>query len=259
MRMNIKKCKIKNRKGQKVVVLVEENKKAKGLAFVMHGLSGCKEEPHLEAFAKAFRDHGYSVIRFDTTNTLGESEGELEKATLTNYYEDLEDVIKWSSGQNWYTEPFVLAGHSLGGGSSILYSEKYPHKVKGLAPISTFISRKLSFDNYTKKDLEEWKKKGYHLQESTSKPGLIKKYSWKLMEDLSKYDFLKNVNKLIMPVLLICGSKDDGIPVKYQKILYNKLPGTKELHIIKDAPHTFTEKKHLDEIKKIFIEWIKKL
>ena len=78
------------------------------------------------------------------------------------------------------------------------------------------------------------------------------------MEDRLKYDLLPEVNKLTMPVLLIVGDKDDGTPPEHQKILFDKLPGKKELHIIKDAPHTFRDEKHLLEIKNLFLEWIDK-
>src|SRR3989338_5280761 len=121
---------IKNRKGQKIAVLVERPENLKGLAFVMHGLGGFKEQPHIRAIAEAFLESGYTVIRFDTTNTFGESEGNYEDATTTNYYEDLEDVIEWSKNQLWYKEPFALGGHNLGGICSALYAEKYPEKVK---------------------------------------------------------------------------------------------------------------------------------
>src|SRR3989344_5417332 len=92
----MEKIEIKNRKGQKIVVLLEETKKPKGLAFVMHGLSGFKEQPHIATFAQAFKDRGFIVVRFDTTNTYGESGGKYEDATTTNYYEDLEDIIEWA-------------------------------------------------------------------------------------------------------------------------------------------------------------------
>src|SRR3990172_5193273 len=128
---------IKNRRGLKISVLVETAENQKGLAFVMHGLGGYKEQPHLETIAKLFKENGYTVVRFDTTNTIGESEGNFEDATITNYYEYLEDVIKWSGTQKWYMEPFVLVGHSLGGISTALFAENYPEKVKALAPIST--------------------------------------------------------------------------------------------------------------------------
>lgn len=168
---------IKNRKGQKIAVLIEEAENQKGLAFVMHGLGGFKEQPHIKTFADAFRENGYTVVRFDTTNTFGESEGNYEDATTTNYYEDLEDVIKWAESQDWYEEPFCLVGHSLGGISTALYSEKNPGKVKALAPISTVVSGKISLEapRYKGNDiLDKWKERGWTEKKSASKEGIIK-------------------------------------------------------------------------------------
>ncbi|MFH1111883.1 MAG: alpha/beta fold hydrolase [Patescibacteria group bacterium] len=167
---------IKNRKGQKIAVVVEKVSPQKGLAFVMHGLGGYKEQPHVQTFAKSFRDNGMTTVMFDTTNTLGESDGNYEDATITNYYEDLADIIQWASSQDLYQEPFYLAGHSLGGISTALYAEKYPNKIKGLAPISTVVSGKLSERSPANKDLlEDWKKTGILVKQSYSKPGTVKK------------------------------------------------------------------------------------
>src|SRR5437667_2029568 len=129
-----------------IVVRVERNDdpNPKGLAFVMHGLGGTKDEAHIKIFAEAFKEKGFTVVRFDTTNTFGESAGTYEDATVTNYYEDLEDIITWAKSQAWYQEPFYLIGHSLGGISTTLYAEKYPKEIKGLAPISTVVSGTLS-------------------------------------------------------------------------------------------------------------------
>src|SRR3989344_6920285 len=122
------KVNIKNRKGEKIVVLLRLNPNQKGLAFVMHGLGGFKEQDHLQPMSKAFEKRGYSVVLFDTTNSIGEGGGKYENATITTYYEDLEDVIKWSEGQEWYQKPFALVGHSLGGICTALYAEKFPSK-----------------------------------------------------------------------------------------------------------------------------------
>jgi len=91
---------IKNRKNLKISVIIEKSENQQGLAFVMHGLSGFKEQPHIETFSKSFKDNNYTVIRFDTTNTFGESEWDYADATTTNYYEDLEDVINWAENQD---------------------------------------------------------------------------------------------------------------------------------------------------------------
>ena len=256
----MEKPKIKNRNNQTLVLITEIQTPQKGLAFIAHGLGGFKEQTHLQAISEAFLESEYSVVRWDAANTIGESEGSMEEASITTYYEDLEDVINWSKKQPWYQEPFVLCGHSLGGIITALYAEKYPEKVKALAPISTVVSGKLSFDASKKKELEEWKKKGFRLEESKSKPGVIKKLKWAHMEDRLKYDLLEDVGKLTMPVLLMVGEMDKVTPLGHQKILYDAIPNDKkELNVIKSAPHTFKDQEHLEEIKKIFLNWIKSI
>ena len=248
---------IKNRKNQNVSVLIEKANNQKGLAFVMHGLSGFKEQPHIETFARAFRENNYTVVRFDTTNTFGESDGNYADATTTNYYEDLEDVINWSKTQDFYQEPFILCGHSLGAVCSALYAENYPEKVKALAPISTVISGKLSVAREGKEKLEEWEKTGWQIINYPD--GRVKKLKWSHIPDRLKYDLLPKVDTLTMPVLMIVGELDQPTPPEHQQILFDKLPGKKELHVIKNAPHTFRDEEHLKEIYQIMDKWIKSL
>jgi pimeloyl-ACP methyl ester carboxylesterase len=224
----------------------------------MHGLGGFKEQPHIQMFAEAFRENGFTTVLFDTTNTFGESDGNYEDATTTNYYEDLEDVIKWAKTQSWYKEPFWLAGHSLGAISTALYAENFPQEVKALAPISTVVSGKLSVETKSASgELQEWERTGWRETKSESKPGLIKRLKWSHIGDRMKYDLLPKVNRLIMPVLLVVGDEDDSTPPEHQKIFFDKLPGKKEMHLIKGAPHTFREPANLAEIKTIFNKWIK--
>jgi len=250
---------IKNRKGQRLAVVVEENENQKGLVFIMHGLGGFKEQRHIRSFAEAFFEKGFTVITFDTANALGESGGKIEKACTTSYYEDLEDIINWSKKQNWHQEPFMLVGSSAGGICVGLYAESFPEKVKALALISANVSGKLLWQATPKEILNKWKKTGWWIQESDSKPGVFKKLSWANMEDALKYNLLNKVENLTMPVLMIAGEKDVVTSKEHQKILFDKIPGPKEFHIIKSAAHTFRTKEHLAEVKKIFSEWIDKI
>ena len=135
---------IKNRKDQKISVLVDVSPHQKGLAIVMHGLGGFKEQPHIRVFADSFKEDGFTVIRFDATNTLGsgESYGKYDDATATNYYEDLDDVMTWAKKQPWYQEPFWLAGHSLGGMSIILFAACPSHS-SGILDLGRFPDRTL--------------------------------------------------------------------------------------------------------------------
>jgi alpha-beta hydrolase superfamily lysophospholipase len=250
---------IQNRKGQKIAVIIEKSEKPKELVFIMHGFGGFKEQPQFEAIAEAFKEKGYAAIRFDATNSVGESEGKLELATLTNYYQDLEDVIAWAGKQEWYQEPFCLAGHSLGSFCIAFYAENHPQKVKSLAPVSAVVSGKLFIEAFKAKfDLEDWKKKGYREWESSSSPGLIKRSNYSFVTDILKYDLLEKIDKIRVPVLLIIGEKDTDVLPEHQQILFDALDTQKELHIIKGAEHTFRDELHLSELKSIIGSWIDK-
>ncbi len=250
---------IKNRHDKRIAVVIEKPEKPIGLAFVMHGLGGIKSAPHIATFAKVFYDNGYTTIRFDATHTYGESEGNYEDATITNYYEDLEDVIAWAKSQPWYQEPFVLCGHSLGGICSGLYAEKYPERIKALAPLSTVISGRWLLEDYYKDDLVNWEKTGWLMAESGSRPSLIKRLKWSYTEDAVKHDLLDKFKKITMPTLLLVGEEDIPCPLFRQQILFDKLNCRKELHIIKNAPHSFRDDKHLKEIYQIMDKWLKSL
>ncbi|MBI2024449.1 alpha/beta hydrolase [Candidatus Giovannonibacteria bacterium] len=251
---------IKNRKGQKVCVLVEGVENKSGLAFVMHGLGGFKGQPHIKAAAEAFLENGYITVRFDTTNTFGESDGKYEDATTTNYYEDLEDVIEWSGTQNWYKEPFIVCGHSLGGISTALYAQKHPEKVKALIPISPVVSGKLSTETEHFKEIRaEWERTGWREEESVSLPGVIKRLPWSHVVDRLKYDLIPLAGKLTMPVLIIVGDKDTTTPLAHQKILFKALPGEKEIAVIKGATHSFRKEIDISQLKNAISDWLRKL
>jgi len=250
---------ITNRHGLKVVVLVDEVRAGKGLAFVMHGLGGFKEQKHIEQMAETLNRHNYTTVRFDTTNSFGESDGQYEDATVTNYKEDLEDVIAWATTQSWYQEPFILAGHSLGGFCPLLYAEEHPDKVLAIAPIATVVSGQLSLD-YKKatdpKSISEWEKTGWQILPSHSKPGAYKKLKWSHMVDRIKYDILPRVGSLTMPVLLVVGSDDTATPPEHQRLLFDTLPGEKEFHVIKGMKHTPHEEAHLKALDRYLDNWL---
>lgn len=251
---------IRNRDDKKISIVIERPEKPIGLVFLMHGLGANKQKPHILVAAKEFLENNYTVVRFDTTNSCGESDGNFEDATVTNYYADLEDVINWSKSQNFYQEPFILSGSSLGGMCVVLYAEKYPEKIKSLIPIAPVISGQMSIERSSKEKIEDWRKTGWQVRASESIPGLIKRLKWSHMEDRLKYDLLKKVEELTMPVLLIVGELDESCPLRQQIILFNALPSNrKELAVVAGAPHTFKDEIHLKEFGEVVDKWIKTL
>jgi len=239
-----------------MAVLIERPERPIGLAFVMDGRGGFKEQPYIRTFVRSFLDNNYLTVSFDTTNSFGESEGTFSEATPTNYYEDFEDVINWARQQDWYQEPFILCGHSLGGMCVSLYAEKYPDKVKALVPISTVVSGQLFIEAYDPKEIENWRKTGWFIYTGYVS-GNVKKLKWAFMEDCLKYDLLPEATKLTMPVLMIAGESDiNRCPLKHQEMLFKALVGRKELRVIKNGPHTFKEPKHLQEISSLISKWL---
>ena len=221
---------IPNRDGNQICVVTELGSNKNKLVFLMHGLSGNKEEPHLRAMAEAFIEDGYTVVSWDAVHTFGESTGgQFEDATITNYYSDLEDVISWGSTQEWYVEPFVLCGHSLGGISIALFAEKYPEKIRALAPISTVVNGELRMES--KADIvDDWKRTGFYTQKRRN--GENKTLKWSHMEDNMLYDITKKASRLTMPVLLVVGSNDTSTKPWHQQVFYDSLSTDKEMHII---------------------------
>ena len=78
-------------------------------------------------------------------NSIGDSGGKYEDATIQDHYKDLVDVIAWAKTQNWYREKFVLAGHSLGGYAVARYAEDHPEKVKAVFPYALVVSGELNW------------------------------------------------------------------------------------------------------------------
>jgi len=250
---------VKNRENKNIVVLIEEAESPKGLVFVVHGLGGFKEQPHIETISKVFKDNNFTVIRFDATNSTGESGGRLEDATMTNYYQDLEDVIKWSESKDWYKEPFWLAGHSVGGFCVAFFTLNHPEKTKAVAPISAVVSGELFTQTEEMSPiLDSWRATGLREWESSTQPGLIKRLKYDFIEDCLSYNLLSNAHNIKCPVLLIVGESDITTPPEHQKKFFDTLKANKEFHIIKGAKHTFKTEDSLKELKAIIGEWIKK-
>lgn len=222
----------------------------------MHGLSGFKEQRTIRTLAEAFLAKGLTVVTFDVANTIGESEGRMEDATLTSYYEDLQDIIHWSSTQLWFQKPFVLCGHSFGGYCVTKYTEEYPEMVRGLVPVSPVVSGALSKETLTQEEIDRWQTTGWKEKVSQSKPGVIVRTPWTELENRLGHDLLPAVAQITMPTLVIVGENDTSTPPKHVQQLFDALSCRKEMRIIRDAPHTFREETHLKEIQQLIVGWV---
>jgi hypothetical protein len=248
---------IQNRRGADLVMVVDQPSQPQGVAIVAHGLGSDKDGPDVKAIADAFREHKFITVRYDASNSRGESGGYIEDAKATTYYDDLTDVVGWAQGQPWFKQPLVLAGHSLGATSAALYAEQHPGGVRGLVLISGVISGALHFQEAPQKAPADWEQTWQQIKSSWEQGKSSGKVNWfPFLIDLLRFDVLKKVSGLGMPVLIIAGEKDELAPVIHQQILYNNLPGPKELQIIPGAGHTLHSEPELSFLKYTIGKWI---
>ncbi len=251
---------IQNRHGLNVVVLVEGNLRSKKLVFITHGYSGSKDQPHIIGMRNVFAESDFIVVSFDATHAFGESDGDLINACATTYINDLEDVIGWASSHSWYIEPFVLAGHSLGGLSSLVYTSRHPEKVSALFPMSTVVSGTTWYELQDPEFLKQWEENGFYIKESKSLPGKVGKAGWIFVKDILKYDALKFAPRITYPVLLMVGSEDrDTTPPEAQQLLLENLGGPKKFHVINGMEHTPQRTEEIDEMKRVLSDWLSNL
>jgi pimeloyl-ACP methyl ester carboxylesterase len=225
------------------------------VVFIVHGLSAFKDQKQLVVARDTFIKLGYTVVMFDTTNSFGKSEGKYEDATLTQYYEDLVDVINWSKPQEWFKKGISLCGFSFGGYSVIKYAEDYPEEVEMVIPIGPIISGKLSLETWQKlkpDELNEWKTSGWNETKSNSKPGLVKRLPWSHMEDRLKHDLHDHIFRLYKPIFFIASGVDTSVPLDVVRDFYNEVPAKiKDLQVIPGAPHTLKDDHHLAQMAKL--------
>jgi alpha-beta hydrolase superfamily lysophospholipase len=262
--MSTEKITIKNQHGLKLVIQVDTPDEPKNLVFIEPGQSGTIDQKHIIDFAEAFLENGFIAVRFDPTNSLGESGGELINVTYDNYLEDLEDVINWARGQVWFQQPFALCGHSMGAQAVTWYAEQHPEEISILASMAPVVNYGLYMETLDPDYKKRWQEQGYTEEKSYSKPHFIKRVGWEVNESLKKYDIVPRANKLTMPVVDIVGDQDQPCPPAHQELFMNTVTSqNKKLIIIPGAQHSYrnaasdTYGKELDETKTALSSWLK--
>lgn len=237
----IKNIFITNRKGLKISLRLNINNENSKLVFLEHGLGARKEYPHMQVLENVFSEFGYNVINIDATNSLNESESSNKGITTTGHYEDLVDVINWSKTQNFYKEPFALAGQSLGAISIVNYAGQYPHKVNLLIPCA------FPYYKYEEQDLNNFAKeiiKNGYFDKVSKSTGRVLHMTTSYVEDLKRIDLTTQIEKIKADTYVLIGSKDSEKHLRNSKLLYQLLNCKKEFHLLEDIPHDLANTPH---------------
>jgi pimeloyl-ACP methyl ester carboxylesterase len=175
----------------------------------------------------------------------GQSQGEGMKQ-IPEYREFLKDFCETLG-----LEKIVLGGHSLGGGIVLDFALNYPGRLKAILLIGTGARlrvlpealerlRQMS-EGKVEPKFEPW---GFAAgvtadvlsaaEREWAKTSSRVRYRDMLACD--QFDAMKEVEKIHLPSLLVCGREDLLTPIKYSDYLKGKIPGS-QMEIIEGAGH----------------------
>jgi pimeloyl-ACP methyl ester carboxylesterase len=234
---------ITNRHGLEVFVRFNGETSDKPLALVAHGLSDVHDSPTMRATTSALIEAGYNVLTYDATHSWGRSGGSLAKATLSHAYEDMQDVANWAAGQPWFQEPFVIAGHSLGGAAALSYAADHPERVSRVILIAPVVAGKLTARQINPVIRFMWRLTG-----RLPLPGNYRQhFGYDLLKDGLSYDGRRLAPGFRVPVITIVGTHDKSTPSSQARLLVDELPSVwRHYMVIPGADHGFGD--HLDDL-----------
>lgn len=189
----------------------------------------------------------YQTKRFPDSLTIdlpGHPDGEGEN-TIEGYVAFVDDFVtqrKLSS--------VVLAGHSMGGAIVLKLAMKEPSYLRGIVLVATGARLKVTplilegiktdYANVTKLIMDyafspetpDWLKERSLTEMQQIRPEVVLGD----FEACDKFDSIKDIHRIGMPCLIICGSEDRLTPVKYSEYLNRNVSGSR-LAVIQGAGH----------------------
>jgi len=223
----------KNNKGQQLVGILHAPKTKKKVPMVIsiHGFAGSKTRLRFAKLGRQLSEKGIALLRFDCAGH-GDSEGEFDKVTLSQQVKDLEAAFKFVQRLNFVDKNKIgLLGESFGGIVVTLFALKYP-QTKTLVFWAPALNQKILLTPswYSPYEIRKWKKQGY-IDTDKCRVGI------QFLREIENRDFTEEAVKLSIPILIVHGTRDKGVPLKESQKLFKKLIGVKKILIIKGGDH----------------------
>ncbi len=226
-----------------------ENLRLSPCLIFVHGFKGFKDWGFGPYIGNYFSSKGFFVLGFNFShNGVGESLtefNELERFAENTFSLELSELsqlidayLKGFFGGTSNTR-LGLLGHSRGGGISLLMARQ-KSEVDAVAAWSSVST----FDRYSKRQKEVWRKRGV-FEVLNSRTNQVMKLNVSLLDDLEnnkedKLNIEKAVRELNKPLLIVHGEQDLAVPVKEAEHLYSlAFKDKSELFLVPATGHTF--------------------
>lgn len=208
----------------------EEHSTALPVVIYAHGFNGFKDWGNFDLIAEQFASAGFALLKFNfshngTTAAEPESFTDLEAFGNNNYSKQLTDlalVTDWiCNPANKYQQvinanEIYLAGHSMGGGASILHAAQ-DSRIKKLITWASVSECKTPWGTWPQEKLQEWKTSGVQYYTNSRTKQELPMY-YQLYEDYTTHTDKLNIKKaaenLAIPVLICHGTLDTAVPLQ---------------------------------------------
>ena len=239
----MKKVYFENSNGDKLcgVLSNPSGNKTKPIIIMAHGFSTSKDSGTYVSLANNLDSYKISSFRIDFYGH-GESEGKFEDITVSEAVDDILQAIKFLKSKGY--KKIELMGGSFGGIASIMAASKSKdlHLLVLKSPVSNYLEKEM--ETKSKKELMEWKKKGYRYYESGD--GRKLKLNYTFFEDFKNNNGFKVASKISIPTFIVHGDADETVPYK-QSVKTAKLMPNCKLHTVKEANHHYDGEGHKEE------------
>ena len=225
------------------------------VAIIYHGLTGYKEENHLNAVNDSLVRAGFATVRFDF-NGHGKSEGLFRDMTLENELDDALKIYEWTVAQKWADKDRIfVTGHSQGGlETGLVAGTLGTEKIRGavlLAPAACICVEAregsffgFEFDDEIPESFSVWGNRdlrGEYLKVARELDvyGITARYTGpvliiqglsdgpELIRDAYRYtEYLKDVEYIPLEGLSHCFPEDYGTPAALTRDFFLKLAKT---------------------------------
>jgi len=240
----------KNSKGDNLCGVLSDLASNKGLPIIIlcHGFSSSKDAQTYKRLEEILNNHKISTLRFDFFGH-GESEGKFEDITISEAADDILNAISFIKGLGY--SRIGLVGSSFGGIASIMAASKTNDLF-----ILVLKSPVLDYEEVvmkTKKELGEWKKKGYTYYRGGD--GRKLKLNYTFFENFKDNNGYKAAEKIKIPTLIVHGDKDETVPIEQSKKT-SALIGNCKLEIVKGSDHRYSDPENFEKMIKLVSEFI---
>ncbi len=200
---------------------------------VCHGFTGSKEGggKALE-MAEYFTRAGFDSLLFDFAGN-GESEGHWADITLSGQIDDLSCCVEWCLGQG--SGYAVSLGRSFGGTTAICQAVG-DARVRGVCAWAASADPRGLFQGFANPQTLEAEYVALNGED-----GSVEVHRG-FFSDLDRFNVVHSASRIApRPLLILHGGRDEVVPASDAEALYNAAADPRELHILPQADHRFSE------------------